>query len=285
MIRNVLALRVICSLILTANLVVTDDTTTQDELDASTSDIIRFRGYSAEDHYVVTSSGHILNLVKATNPLIIKNVSRTLDKEPILFLHGVLTTSKCFVVNSVDATPKDYSDLDAGSMPAEALTELLKDDPTSNSLVFTALNFGHEVWLLNRRGSPDSLNHVGQDCQPFKNPISNIVGTLVGDSPFIGGRKKRQVNPETDAPLTGLLQTLFSTQLDLSHLSDNINPRFWNYSLDEQAKYDIPEVIDYVLEETGRPKLVLVGHSAGSALGFMSLTEYPSLARKGEFQN
>lgn len=48
--------------------------------------------------------------------------------------------------------------------------------------------------------------------------------------------------------------------------------KFWNFTLDEMIEYDMPAVIDYILEKTGQTTLAYVGHSQGSAimLGLLS---------------
>ena len=43
---------------------------------------------------------------------------------------------------------------------------------------------------------------------------------------------------------------------------------FWKFSWDEMGKYDIPAMIDHILNETGQKKLFYIGHSMGTT-GFM----------------
>ncbi|KAF8371616.1 hypothetical protein PRIPAC_78045 [Pristionchus pacificus] len=56
---------------------------------------------------------------------------------------------------------------------------------------------------------------------------------------------------------------------------DTSDPRYWKFTMDEHAKYDIPVVIDYVLNVTGEKSLYWSGHSQGSQVGFMLLSERP----------
>jgi pimeloyl-ACP methyl ester carboxylesterase len=43
---------------------------------------------------------------------------------------------------------------------------------------------------------------------------------------------------------------------------------FWAWSFDEMAKYDLPTVINYILNVTGQKTLSYVGHSQGTIMGF-----------------
>lgn len=56
--------------------------------------------------------------------------------------------------------------------------------------------------------------------------------------------------------------------------------KFWDFSLDEFAIYDIPDTIDYILDYTGVESLTYVGFSQGSAQLFASLSVNPKLRMK-----
>ncbi|KAK4145710.1 triglyceride lipase [Dichotomopilus funicola] len=53
--------------------------------------------------------------------------------------------------------------------------------------------------------------------------------------------------------------------------------RFWNFSIDEFAFYDIPDSISYILETTGQQSLSYIGFSQGTAQAFASLAVHPKL--------
>jgi len=55
---------------------------------------------------------------------------------------------------------------------------------------------------------------------------------------------------------------------------------FWDFCWDEMAKYDLPAMIDYVLENTGQPQLYYVGYSQGTMIAFAGLSESISLQKK-----
>ena len=49
---------------------------------------------------------------------------------------------------------------------------------------------------------------------------------------------------------------------------------------DEIGKYDVPAMINYILNQTGRQKLSYVGHSLGSATFFIAMITHPELNNK-----
>ena len=60
-----------------------------------------------------------------------------------------------------------------------------------------------------------------------------------------------------------------------NHTSLNSCPtcsEFWDFGLDEQALFDYPAVIDYVLNHTGSEQLDFVGYSMGTTQGMIVFT-------------
>ncbi|KAI0399391.1 Alpha/Beta hydrolase protein [Xylaria palmicola] len=53
--------------------------------------------------------------------------------------------------------------------------------------------------------------------------------------------------------------------------------KFWNFSIDEFAFYDIPDSIQYILDTTRQPSLSYIGFSQGTAQAFASLAVNPKL--------
>eukprot|EP00045_Choanoeca_perplexa_P005988 m.50183 g.50183 ORF g.50183 m.50183 type:complete len:442 (+) comp13399_c0_seq1:228-1553(+) len=59
-----------------------------------------------------------------------------------------------------------------------------------------------------------------------------------------------------------------------------IDAKFWDWSLDELAGYDIPATIQYILDQTKQTKLNYVAFSQGTALGFACFSTRPEVAEK-----
>ncbi|XP_062988991.1 lipase member M-like isoform X1 [Elgaria multicarinata webbii] len=55
---------------------------------------------------------------------------------------------------------------------------------------------------------------------------------------------------------------------------------FWDFSFHEMGMYDIPAAINFILQKTQQDGLYYVGHSQGSAIGFIAFSAMPQLAEK-----
>ncbi|XP_077206456.1 lysosomal acid lipase/cholesteryl ester hydrolase-like [Paroedura picta] len=56
--------------------------------------------------------------------------------------------------------------------------------------------------------------------------------------------------------------------------------KFWEFSFHEIGYYDIPAAIYYILNKTGQEQLYFVGHSEGTAIGFVAFSTQPKLAER-----
>lgn len=266
-------------------------TQTVSEFGANLSQLIELRGYKAFDHYVTSPDGYILNLVEVVNPAIYNGTFgiRNNHKDPILFIHGSITNGKFFVINSIGSTPKNYENLNISSLSREQIHKLFQDDPTTNSLPLLASNFGHSVWILNRRGGYQSQGHVNEKAyKPWTltKAFSAIFGSSKknGESETSNLTSFKRLETENYSTFRVLKDIIFKNpKIDLNSIENQFNQKYWNYSLDDEARFDIPASMNHVLDETGKKKLSLVGHSAGSNLIFMVQILYPELQEKSKF--
>ncbi|ENN77486.1 hypothetical protein YQE_06014, partial [Dendroctonus ponderosae] len=70
------------------------------------------------------------------------------------------------------------------------------------------------------------------------------------------------------------------TELSRKHKTLNPNrdrKKFWNFSWNEIALFDLPATIDYIVRKTGADKLFYVGHSQGTTSCLIMLSEVPEI--------
>lgn len=56
--------------------------------------------------------------------------------------------------------------------------------------------------------------------------------------------------------------------------------RYWDWGLDELALRDVPAMIMQACTVSGAERLVYIGHSQGSAIGFACFSAMPEIARR-----
>lgn len=56
--------------------------------------------------------------------------------------------------------------------------------------------------------------------------------------------------------------------------------KFWQFSFDHMAKYDVPAVVDYILNKTGQFSLAYIGYSQGTSKVFAALSISEDLNKK-----
>ncbi|KZS16468.1 putative Lipase 3 [Daphnia magna] len=66
-----------------------------------------------------------------------------------------------------------------------------------------------------------------------------------------------------------------------AHVSlDTSEDAYWDFSFDEMGKYDIPAVINFVLDKTGRRTMSYIGHSMGCAVFLICMSLRPEFNAK-----
>lgn len=61
------------------------------------------------------------------------------------------------------------------------------------------------------------------------------------------------------------------------------DPLFWDFSFDEMAAIDLPEMIEYVLNTVNAADLMYVGHSQGTEIAFIEFSRNKELAQRINF--
>ncbi|XP_033005086.1 putative lysosomal acid lipase/cholesteryl ester hydrolase [Lacerta agilis] len=55
---------------------------------------------------------------------------------------------------------------------------------------------------------------------------------------------------------------------------------FWDFSFHEMGIYDLPAMVDFILQKTGQKNIYYVGHSQGCTVAFVALSILPQMAEK-----
>lgn len=185
------------------------------------SEIIRSRGFLAEEYDITTKDGYILTIQRIINPLVRPDFRPKM--RPVIMQHGLMSSSVDWVINSVavkpETWPKEEPQVAAGRLGGDSGASLVGDTQQHpNSLGFYLANRGYDVFLANSRGNIYGQRHV----------------------------------------------KLSSWEL-----------KFWDFTFDEQIKYDLPDTIEFVQQLTNHTKIGYVGHSQGTAMMFGLLSDRP----------
>jgi len=111
-------------------------------------ELLALRGFQSETHYVPTSDGYYLHLVRVINPL----ASEVL-KRPVIFNHGLLECSTIWLINS-----RNFKPLKPKKPCGNLHSNNAFGNMTSNGPLLLA-NEGYDVWLMSMRGTDWSLGH------------------------------------------------------------------------------------------------------------------------------
>ena len=131
------------------------------------SEIIKSRGFQAQELDVTTGDGYILTVQRIINPLV--EPEQRAKLKPVILQHGLLSSSVDWVINSVDVRPsrpatvrrRAPSNSDNSIEGHKNLMRQLHDSQKHpNSLGFYLANEGYDVFLANSRGNLYGQRHV-----------------------------------------------------------------------------------------------------------------------------
>ncbi|XP_048526593.1 lipase 3 [Dendroctonus ponderosae] len=115
---------------------------------------------------------------------------------------------------------------------------------------------------------------------PTKPPIFMLHGVQSTSGMFVGLGKRSIAFQLADAGYDVWLGNYRGTEYSEGHQSLNVTQKeFWDHSVDEIAKYDVPAMLQLVQYHSGaKGKTVYIGHSLASSVAMMFASERPAFA-------
>lgn len=245
----------------------------------NTNNLVNRAGYESRTYHVPTQPGYYVNLIEIINPLIKRREqeSNTGPRigHPVLFVHGLFASANYFVLMGAQGgEPSNWSEHQPATMSESQLQALIGHDIAARSLAFLLSNFGYSVWLMNGRSTKMSIagnphyNELTDDLEQ-----SNQWSSWLWDL-------NRSINLQSNK--SSIEEMNDELKKRIGDLKNESSP-YWSFSYDEQAQFDIPAAIEFVLEKTGQSKVSLIGQSAGSLLIALTNLQRPDLHPKSMY--
>ena len=78
------------------------------------------------------------------------------------------------------------------------------------------------------------------------------------------------------------LPNMRGNQFSKSHLDydHSLNSKYWDFSFDEMAQYDLPSIVDLIKKRDGVEKVDYMGHSQGTLIFFLAYMNNPDFMEK-----
>ncbi|KAJ8687586.1 hypothetical protein QAD02_023380 [Eretmocerus hayati] len=142
--------------------------------------------------------------------------------------------------------------------------------PAEEHLVITV--DGYKLKIHRMPGSPTQPKAPGKPIIYFQHGL-----LASSDSWVLYGPDRDLTFMMADAGFDVWVGNIRGNTYSRSHVvyRPDYDPKFWDYSWHEMGIYDIPSVIDYILDRTGEQSLAYVGHSMGTTMSYVMLSMKP----------
>ncbi|XP_042311950.1 lysosomal acid lipase/cholesteryl ester hydrolase-like [Sceloporus undulatus] len=139
---------------------------------------------------------------------------------------------------------------------------------TEDGYILTIFRIPHGRYNFTNKGSKPTvfLQHciLGDASHWVSNQPSNSLGFILADAGY-------------DVWLGNSRGNTYSSNHSTLKSSEK---KFWKFSFHEMGYYDVPAAINFILNKTRQQQLYYVGHSEGTAMGFIAFSTWPKLAER-----
>ncbi|KAH3903432.1 related to Probable lipase C1672.09 [Saccharomycodes ludwigii] len=215
-------------------------------------------------------------------------VTFSIIRKPIIFLINIL---KLFLD---EITLEGYKNSKLGSRYkySDPLIEKIAKAKDITDLCYLHGYYVHEhvvktkdgyLLTIHRITKTTNVNNIDGDSRKTKPVVYFHHGLLTNSELFVSGDTKEKCLPLllVDLGYDVWLGNNRGNSYSRKHINYEVNEqKFWDFSLDEYAIFDIPDTIDYILELTYQEKIIYIGFSQGASQGFASLSINPNLSKK-----
>ncbi|CAG8568924.1 12266_t:CDS:2, partial [Dentiscutata heterogama] len=266
----------------------------------SFKELVNYWGYPVEEHIVRTQDNYILGIQRIPHGRIIPD-----DDEPIHILNTSLNDDdnetqqqhesieslfrRCGIsLNTIRRPNRDNDELfhsddnldkNSNSAGLSNMTNTQKstDDNLSKRHATSSI---YSSKSMDSRGTNSELNERSECIKPvvlFYHGLMTCSELWVCNYEY----ENRLCCLLADAGYDVWFGNSRGNKYSMKHIKCDPNGRkFWDYSMDELAIYDLPDTINYILEITGAPSLSYIGFSQGTAQCFAALSINPKINNK-----
>lgn len=267
----------------------------------STEEFIKFWGYPCESHYISTQDGHILSIHRIPcgrkqYSKLVKNLYKS--KNTYEDCHGLIDEDLNINNKGFSQFKLDFIDLGKqgklgrpiilwhGLSLCDSIFVSSPGGPKYNLAFYLADN-GYDVWLANSRGNrfskgvhdkiTNAISIAQNNNYTMKDKLIDLISPLTyirGSYNIVSNLASYIIGDKKNDENTNDIPDLSSPYVS----SEN----YWDFTLDDLARYDVPAVINYVLNQREAKKLLYCGFSQSTTIMFAALTIYPDLSDKIE---
>lgn len=225
-----------------------------------------------EIHKIVTQDGYVLTMHHLINPLVSNEERKVL--RPVVIMHGLMCSSDDFIMNSHDnirpkrpniferptSSSDSYMHMNANEQQSTKTINSL-NRPTRSQMSSDSSSSSNETIGLERSSRDEFFSSNNNNNHRKQHRIPNALAYTL-------------VNNGYDVWLPNIRGNTYSKE----HVTlTNHDRKYWDFSLDELVRYDLPAIISYVQKQSGKTKIAYVGHSQGTATMFALLASQPDL--------